>query len=313
MNRYTKILLSTGLAALLIPSAAGLASTEVQAASPSAQQALTTPLSPSSSNVLNQPHVNIGHRGASGYAPEHTFQSYDKSLYEMNADYLEIDLQMTKDGHLVAMHDETVDRTTNGTGRVEDYTLDELKQLDAGSWFNEENPEMQNAEYEGATVPTLDEIFQRYGTDANYYIETKTPDTYPGMEEKLLDKLHQYGLDKKKDLKNGKVVIQSFSQESLTKLHNMNPSIPLIQLIDKGELAQYTDDELRNVQQYAVGVGPDYTDLNAENTQHLRDFDLYIHPFTVNDKASMKQLNDYGVTGVFTNYPDLYDKVKNNG
>lgn len=86
-----------------------------------------TPLSPSQHNVLNKPYVNIGHRGASGYAPEHTFASYDKSLYEMHADYLELDLQMTKDGHLVAMHDDKVNRTTNGTGRVDHYTLAELK------------------------------------------------------------------------------------------------------------------------------------------------------------------------------------------
>lgn len=85
---------------------------------------------------VNERFTTIAHRGASGYAPEHTFQAYDKSHNELKASYIEIDLQRTKDGHLVAMHDETVNRTTNGHGKVEDYTLDELKQLDAGSWFN---------------------------------------------------------------------------------------------------------------------------------------------------------------------------------
>ena len=99
--------------------------------------------------------------------------AYDKSYNELGASYIEIDLQRTKDGHLVAMHDETVDRTTNGSGRVEDYTLAELKKLDAGSSFNEQNPQLAKDSYKGATVPTLDEILTRYGTDANYYIETK--------------------------------------------------------------------------------------------------------------------------------------------
>nr|WP_232796278.1 glycerophosphodiester phosphodiesterase [Staphylococcus canis] len=273
-------------------------------------QDLATRLSPSANNVLNHPYVNIGHRGASAYAPEHTFASYDKSLNEMNADYLELDLQMTKDGHLVAMHDDTVDRTTNGTGRVDQFTLAELKQLDAGSWFNKENPNLKNANYVGQKVPTIDEIFQKYGTKANYYIETKSPDAYPGMEEKLLNKLHQYGLDKHNNLRNGKVVIQSFSPESLTKIHQINPNIPLIQLIDKGELAQYTNDAtLNKVKQYAVGVGPDYTDLTADNTQYLRQNGFYIHPYTVNDEADMRRLNEYGVTGLFTNFPDRYDRI----
>ena len=78
-------------------------------------------------NLTGEKFTTIAHRGASGYAPEHTLYSYDKSHNELGASYIEIDLQMTKDGHLVAMHDETVDRTTNGTGRVDSYTLEELK------------------------------------------------------------------------------------------------------------------------------------------------------------------------------------------
>ncbi|EIE3631172.1 glycerophosphodiester phosphodiesterase [Staphylococcus pseudintermedius] len=265
-----------------------------------------TPLSPSQHNVLNKPYVNIGHRGASGYAPEHTFASYDKSLYEMHADYLELDLQMTKDGHLVAMHDDKVNRTTNGTGRVDHYTLAELKQLDAGSWFNQKYPKYQNPQYVGQQVPTLDEIFSRYGTSVNYYIETKSPDVYPGMEEQLLRQLHQYGLDCKKNLRNGKVVFQSFSRDSLKKVHHENPRIPLIQLLERGELPRQSNADLKKIQSYAVGVGPDYHDLTAQNTRTLRQQGFYIHPYTVNDQKTMARLNQYGVTGVFTNYPDLY-------
>ncbi|KIX90600.1 glycerophosphodiester phosphodiesterase [Staphylococcus microti] len=312
MKYSSKILVSAGLTASLLASPF-ITSNFTQAGSMQSahNHHQASPLSPSHQNILNKAHVNIGHRGASGYAPEHTFVAYDKSLNEMGADYLEIDLQVTKDGHLVAMHDETVDRTTNSTGRVSDYTLAELKQLDAGSWFNDAHPKQQNQNYVGQQVPTLDEIFSRYGTKANYYIETKSPDVYPRMEEKLLATLKKHGLDKKNHLNKGKVVIQSFSQESLLKLHKLNPNVPLVQLMDIGELQQYDDNDLAYISSYAIGVGPDYKDLTAENTQQLRQHGFHIHPYTVNDAESMKRLNDYGVTGVFTNYPDIYNKITN--
>ncbi len=126
------------------------------------------------------------------------------------------------------------------------------------------------------------------------------------MEEKLLASLKKHGLDKKNHLSKGKVVIQSFSQESLLKMHKFNANIPLVQLMDKGQLQQYNDKDLSYISSYAIGVGPDYTDLTAENTQHLRELGFHIHPYTVNDRDAMTRLNDYGVTGVFTNYPDIY-------
>jgi len=95
---------------------------------------------------------NVSHRGASGYAPEHTITSYQMGE-KMHGDYIEIDLQMTKDGQLIAMHDEKVDRTTDGTGSVKEYTLNEIKELDAGSWFNEKYPESAKGEYVGLQVP----------------------------------------------------------------------------------------------------------------------------------------------------------------
>lgn len=89
---------------------------------------------------------------------------------KMHGDYNEIDLQMTKDGKLIALHDEKVDRTTNGTGLVKDYTLEQIKQLDAGSWFNEKYPQYANPEYSGLKVPTLEEVFQKFGKNEKYYI-----------------------------------------------------------------------------------------------------------------------------------------------
>ncbi|WP_436966153.1 glycerophosphodiester phosphodiesterase [Staphylococcus shinii] len=262
-------------------------------------------------NLTGEKFTTIAHRGASGYAPEHTFYSYDKSHNAIGASYIEIDLQMTKDGNLVAMHDETVDRTTNGTGRVDQYTLEELKQLDAGSKFNEQNPQYANSNYKGAQIPTLDEILERYGTDANYYIETKSPDVYPGMEEKLLDTLNKHQLLNEQSLKKGHVMVQSFSQESLLKMKDLNSNVPLIRLLDKGELPNMTQQDFNYIKQYAIGVGPEYTDLTKENVTNLKNTGFLVHPFTVNEVADMERLNEYGVEGLFTNYPDLYKQVVN--
>ncbi len=260
-------------------------------------------------NLTGERYTTIAHRGASGYAPEHTFAAYDKSHNELGASYIEIDLQRTKDGHLVAMHDETVDRTTNGSGRVEDYTLSELKKLDAGSSFNEQHPQFANDRYKGATVPTLDEILTRYGTDANYYIETKQPDVYPGMEQQLLDTLDKHNMLNSNALQHGHVLIQSFSEASLLKMHQLNANVPLIRLLDKGELAQQSDADLQRIRSYAIGVGPEYSDLNERNTAHLKDLGFLVHPFTVNETADMQRLNQYGVDGVFTNYADQYKAI----
>ncbi|RFD69518.1 glycerophosphodiester phosphodiesterase [Staphylococcus pasteuri] len=260
-------------------------------------------------NLTGEAHTTIAHRGASGYAPEHTFNSYDKSHRELGASYIEIDLQRTKDGHLVAMHDETVDRTTNGHGRVEDYTLDELKKLDAGSWFNKQHPNLAKSEYKNAKVPTLDEILSRYGKNANYYIETKSPDVYPGMENQLIQSLNKHGMLTNQSLKNGHVIVQSFSEPSLQKMKQLSPNIPLIRLLDKGELTSQTESDLKRIKSYAIGVGPEYTDLNENNTKHLKDLGFLIHPFTVNNETDMQRLNDYGVDGVFSNYADKYKNI----
>ncbi|WP_371816353.1 glycerophosphodiester phosphodiesterase [Exiguobacterium sp. s125] len=252
--------------------------------------------------------VNIAHRGASGYAPEHTMTAYQLSHKKLKADYIEIDLQMTKDGKLIAMHDETVDRTTNGTGAVKDKTLAEIKRLDAGSWFNTANPEYAKDEYKGLQVPTLDEIFDTYGKHANYYIETKSPEVYPGMEEKLLKTLQRHGLSSD-HVKPGQVMIQSFSQESLLKVKQLDARLPLVQLMDAATVKAMTPEALDELQTYAVGLGPSFKGLTRENTAMIRERGLLLHPYTVNEKVDMERMLDFGVTGVFTNYADRFNEV----
>lgn len=247
--------------------------------------------------------LNVAHRGASGYAPEHTLTSY-KMGEQMHGDYIEVDLQMTKDGELIAMHDETLDRTTNGTGQVKDYTLEEIKELDAGSWFNEKYPEKANPEYEGLKVPTLEEVFQTFGKNGNYYIETKSPEVYPGMEEKLAKLVDEYGIDK------DTLLVQSFSSASLLKMNKIDPSIKLVQLMWYTSPAAISDAEVEAIKQYAVGIGPNSAMIDKEYVQKTVQNGLEIHPYTVNEKEEMQKLIDWGVTGMFTNFPDLLNEVK---
>ncbi|MEK4213396.1 glycerophosphodiester phosphodiesterase [Bacillus wiedmannii] len=239
---------------------------------------------------------NIAHRGASAYAPEHTIAAY-KLGQQLRGDYIEIDLQMTKDGHLVAMHDETVNRTTNGTGLVKEHTLEEIKQLNAGSFFYEKHPSLAKKEFENANVPTLEEIIKTFGHNANYYIETKSPDEYPSMEEKLLEIIKHYGI-------NDKVIIQSFSEASLQKIHSLDVNIPLVQLLPYKKAAQLTELEMKKYKTYCIGLGMNYKYIDSTYVKRIKKHGLEVHPFTVDNETDMKKLILWGVDGMFTNYPD---------
>jgi glycerophosphoryl diester phosphodiesterase len=264
-------------------------------------------------STLDGPVLNIGHRGASAYAPEHTFAAYDLAL-EQGADYIEIDLQMTADGVLVALHDKTLNRTADAPegvperycrGLVSKKTLEQIKMCDAGSWFG---PEYAGLE-EPLRIPTLEEIFQRYGTSVNYYIETKNPDAAPGMEEELLRLLGEYGLiPDPTEPPNWQVLIQSFSAESLMKIHELEPSLPLIQLYWAGTSKSIQRD-LDAVSEYAVGIGPYKKDVDAALVEAAHEHCLAVHPYTVNTVEEMEALIALGVDGMFTNNPDLLDVV----
>lgn len=258
-------------------------------------------------SISEEKIVNVAHRGASAYAPEHTIPAYQLGEI-MKGDYIEIDLQMTKDGELIAMHDEKVDRTTNGTGQVKDLTLAEIKQLDAGSWFNETYPQLAKKNYVGLEVPTLEEVFQKFGRQANYYIETKSPEVYPGMEEELIQILKEYKMiDRKGRTKN--VLIQSFSTESLLKVHEMEPQLPLVQLFSYKSQAVISEKELKSIKEYAIGVGPNFTRIDEQYVKSVRKHGLELHPYTVNNKSDMRKALEWGATGVFTNYPDVFHDV----
>jgi len=268
----------------------------------------TAGAAPGKSSTTDSTVLNIGHRGASGYAPEHTIPSYDLAL-EQGADYIEIDLQMTKDGVLVAMHDDTLDRTADApegvpkrfcSGPVIKRTLEQIKQCDVDSWFS--------PDYAGEQIPTLEEIFQRYGTSVNYYIETKNPEAAPSMEEELLSLMAKYHLIEPAE-KNWQVLIQSFSAESLMTIHEMNSELPLIQLFSSTETSQTIQAQLDLVSTYAVGIGPSMTDVDAALVEADHALCLDVHPYTLNEKADMQALIALGVDGMFTNFPNRLEKL----
>ncbi len=252
------------------------------------------------------PVLNIGHRGASGYAPEHTIPSYDLAL-RLGADYIEQDLQMTRDGVLVALHDDVLDRTARGeerdcAGPVISRPLARIKACDVGSWFNEAYPRYAKDEYVGLRICTLEEVFQRYGSGANYYIETKNPEVAPGMEEELLRLMDEYGL-RRPAASGWQVLIQSFSPASLQKIHALDPSLPLIQLYDE-ESSEAIRASLDTARAYAVGVGPYKGDVDAQLVEAAHARCLHVHPYTVNEEQEMEALIEVGVDGMFTNFPD---------
>ena len=259
--------------------------------------------------------LNIGHRGASAYAPEHTIAAYDLALAQ-GADYIEIDLQMTADGVLVALHDKTLNRTADAPegvpewycrGLVSKKTLEQIQMCDAGSWFG--------SECAGEQIPTLEEIFERYedpnyeGPPVNYYIETKNPDAAPGMEDELVSLLGEYDLIPEEgpaETESWRVLIQSFSADSLMKIHELEPTLPLIQLYWAGS-SKSVQRDLDAVSEYAVGTGPYKKDVDAALVEAAHERCLAVHPYTVNTVEEMEDLISLGVDGMFTNNPDLLE------
>lgn len=262
------------------------------------------PTTPPVETVPTAPIVNpasflfISHRGASGLFPEHTFEAYDEAI-RLKTDYIEIDLHMTKDGQFIAMHDGTLDRTTNGTGNISDYTLEEIKQLDAGIKFYKKPTNIN--------VPSLDEIFKRYGNSIKYYIETKDSpgDTEMNYEKKLLDLVQTNNINPEN------IIFQSFSLHSLENIHSLDPSnqFKLVQLFSFQNKSQISMDAFEQISTIGYGVGINYQVVDGDIAQAIRDKNLQLHVWTVNSEQEMKQLIGYGVTGIFTNYPNLLQKI----
>lgn len=287
-------------------------------------------------NVLAQTKTGakkllIAHRGASAYAPEHTIAAYEMAI-KQGADFVEQDLQVTKNGVLICMHDLTLERTTNvediypdravlagakKTWPVSEFTLEEIKKLDAGSWFD---PKFKNKR-----VPTFQEAIDVIRGKAGLFPETKGPETYAerglAMEGKLAQILRKNKLDWPGADSTTPVIIQSFSAQSLKALkQEQKLELPLVLLIGGRESADkwLTDDGLKDVKTFAAGIGPAKQLIAADKTlvSRAHALGLTVTPFTFKSsahngysdtRAEMKEfLDSFGVDALFTDNPDLF-------
>lgn len=269
----------------------------------------------------------IAHRGASAYAPEHTLEAYRLAL-KQGADFVEQDLQITKDGVLVCLHDVTLERTTNVAtvfpdrfkleGNVKhwnvvDFMLAEIKQLDAGAWFD--------PKFAGARVPTWQEAIDLVRGKAGLYPETKAPEYYGSrgfdMEKLVLAQLKKNKLPNKKT----PVIIQSFSPESLRKMKDeLKTSVPLVFLISPRQQEWLTAESLRKARAFAVGIGPDKNLLDGkpELVKLAHDIGLSVTPYTATTKTPSRfpnvreemsyYLKTLGVDALFTDNPDQFPR-----
>lgn len=242
----------------------------------------------------------IAHRGASGYAPENTMAAFDRAL-KMKSDYIELDVQMSKDGELVVIHDTTVNRTTDIDSQlpvpVQDLTLDELRKLDAGSYFG--------PEFAGERIPTFEEVLDRYKGKIGMLIELKEPARYPGIEEKVAAALEERRMDKPK---HDKVIIQSFSFESVRKIHELLPSMPTGVLTWLS--SDLTNAKLKEFSGYADYVNANLKNVAADTTlvSRIHALGMKITPWTVRSRAEVAPLLQAGVDGIVTDYPDYVPK-----
>ena len=234
--------------------------------------------------------INYAHRGASGYFPENTMLSFRKAI-ELGATGIETDVQMTSDGVLVLIHDEKVNRTTNGMGLVKDFTYDELNKLDAGSWYNKK--------YDSEKIPTAKQlIILAKSNNILLNLEIKNGEvTYPGIEEKLIEMLYQYKYE-------DKVILSSFNHYSMVHCKDISKEIKTGLLY----MAGLYQPEIYCKHTGADALHPYFNSLNKEIIDNAKKEGLLVNPFTVNDEACMKSLITAGVDGLITNYPD---KLKN--
>lgn len=236
----------------------------------------------------------IAHRGASGHAPENTIAAFKKAI-ALGATFIETDLQLTRDARLVAIHDDTVDRTTNGQGKVHDQTLAVLRRLDAGSWFG--------SEYTGERIPTLEEILEfTKKNDVVFYLEIKPGGSWGG-EHALVGALRESG-------EVARVVVISFDPLILTSVRKIEPTLMTGVLYD-GQLADPINTAIEVGARQIVVRGDLVTPAMI---QQARKKDLQVVCWTINHPAHIRMLVAAGVDGIMSDYPDrLISAVKKDG
>ena len=273
----------------------------------------------------------VAHRGASAYAPEHTLASYRLAL-QQHADFVEQDLGVTKDGILVCAHDPTLERTTNveevfpgrfresnGSRRwfVADFTLDEIKRLDAGSWFD--------PRFAGERVPTFAEAIDLVRGQAGLFPELKAPAVYRergvDMAPLVAAALRARGLDRKGADARTPVILQSFDVEALRSVAGELSSLDRTFLLEPGDAPEWTtDDALARVATFATGIGPSKAIVDKDPglvaRAHARGLTVIPYTFRASNPGRFPSVRDemqhfltiLGVDGVFTDNPDLFPR-----
>ena len=211
----------------------------------------------------------IAHRGASFLEPENTLRAVEKAI-KMGADFVEVDVRMSKDNELVIIHDPDVNRTTNENGFVKDYTLQELKKLDAG---------------QKETIPTLDEVISGVKDKIGLVIEIKEP----GAEGKVLEKINENNLEN--------VILTSFYHKSIKNARKMDPSVDagIIFSCQPVNVNQMASSACANV------IFPGYKYLDEELIEQAHENGISVYPWTVDDPEIFERLVGMGVDSIVTN------------
>ncbi|MER5743832.1 glycerophosphodiester phosphodiesterase [Streptomyces sp. NPDC002225] len=248
--------------------------------------------------------VVIAHRGASAYAPENTLPAIDKAR-ALGFDWVENDVQFTKDGVLVVMHDTDLRRTTDveevfpgrASWGVKDFTAKEIAKLDAGSWFG--------PQFAGTRVPTLKQYLKRVERNRQkLLLEIKSPELYPGIEKETLRVLRQNGWLDRAHVKN-RLVVQSFGADSVKKVHQLRPDVTT------GFLGTPAVADLPSYAAFTDQINPSHPSVSADYVAAVHALKgahgkkLQVNTWTVNDAATATKLAGLGVDGIITNNPDV--------
>ncbi len=236
--------------------------------------------------------LNIAHRGFSGKYPENTMLAFVKAV-EAGADGIEFDVHFSKDGELVIIHDERIDRTTNGEGTVSEFTYEELSAFDASAGFA--------GVYGFNKIPTLREYFEYIKPIDGFItnIELKTGiNEYPGIEKAVLDMVDEFGL-------SDRIIISSFNHYSVMRAKQINPDI---------RCGFLTSDWIYNFGEYTKTRGvefvhPHFITLNESSVAEITSNGVGINVWTVNDEAEVERLYKLGVNAVIGNFPDMTRSV----
>ena len=249
------------------------------------------------------PPVVIAHRGASAHAPENTLAAVDKAA-ALGAVWVENDVQRTKDGALVVLHDDSLRRTTDveevfpgrAPWKVKDFTAAEIRRLDAGSWFG--------ASYAGARVPTLGQYLHRVDLHhQRLLLELKNPELYPGIERQTLKLLSNEGWFDREHM--NRLVVQSFSVAALRAVHDLKPGVKT------GCLGKPAVADLPRYADFTDQINPSYTALSTAYVSAVHAFTgphgrpLEVSTWTVNTAEAARRVAGYGVDGIITNKPGV--------